>query len=113
MLQVFSYLLKIITLLIPSVVFADDSALSPAEKNDIVFGIDMSIEGLRAQEYSIFIFCFLILSLILFGYIIYLYWPKGDGKLKTGEKIMFGSIIAGIFIAIIIGWVQLIEGYLI
>ncbi len=100
-------------LMVPSIVFAVDSSLSPAEKNKIIFGIDMSIEGLRAREYSIFIFCFLILSLILFCYIIYLYLPKGEKKLKTGEKIMFGSIIAGVFIAIIIGWVQLIEGYLI
>jgi len=83
------------------------------DPSNIVFGIDMSIEGLRAQKYSVGIFVFLVLSLILFSYIIYLYLPKGKNKLKTGEKIMFGSIILGVILAIIIGWIQLIEGYLI
>lgn len=113
MMHAFSQLLKMIVLTVPGIAFAAEENLSPAEKNSIVFGIDMSIEGLRAREYSIFIFCFLILSLVLFCYIIYLYLPKGEKTLKTGEKIMFGSIIAGVFIAIIIGWIQLIEGYLI
>ena len=83
------------------------------ESNKFVFGIDMSIEGLRSQAFSKGIFVFLILSLILFSFIIYLYMPKGEKKLKTGEKIMFGAIMAGIVLAVIIGWVQLIEGYLI
>ena len=82
--------------------------------SNIVMGIDMSIEGLRAQKYSVGIFIFLILSLIFFGIIIYMYMPKkGNAGLKTGEKYMFGSIIAGIFIAIAVGWLELIEGYLI
>ncbi len=93
-----------------------ESDLGSTDPSNIVFGIDMSIEGLRAQKYSIGIFVFLVLSLILFSYIIYLYLPKGEKKisqLKTGEKIMFGSIILGVILAIIIGWIQLIEGYLI
>ncbi|MDH5693865.1 MAG: hypothetical protein OEZ47_12250 [Gammaproteobacteria bacterium] len=81
------------------------------EQSNEVFGIDMSIEGLRSQAFSNYIFIFLILSLILFSYIIYLYLPKKE-KLKTGEKIMFGSIIMGVILAVIIGYVQLIEGYL-
>jgi len=81
--------------------------------NDTVFGIDMSIEGLRSQIFSDYIFGFLILSLILFCYIIYLYLPKNLGDLKLGEKIMFGSIVIGVILAVIIGYVQLIDGYLI
>jgi len=43
-----------------------------------------------------------------------MYMPKkGNAGLKTGEKVMFGCIIAGIFIAIAVGWLELIEGYLI
>ena len=83
------------------------------QQDNIVFGIDMSIEGLRSQKFSIGIFIFLIISLIFFSIVIFFYLPKGGKKLKTGEKIMFGAIISGIFIAIILGWVQLIEGYLI
>ncbi len=81
-------------------------------KDTTVLGIDLSIEGLRSQKYSVGIFVFLIISLIFFSIIIYFYIPKGDKKLKTGEKIMFGAIIMGIFIAIGVGWLQLIEGYL-
>ncbi len=84
-----------------------------ADESNLVMGIDMSIEGLRAQKYSVGIFVFLVISLIFFSMIIYFYLPKGEEKLKRGEKIMFGSIIAGIFIAIAIGWLQLIDGYLI
>ncbi|MFV2057181.1 MAG: hypothetical protein ACC707_11985 [Thiohalomonadales bacterium] len=85
-----------------------------ANDGNIVLGIDMSIEGLRAQKYSVGIFVFLVISLIFFSGIIYLYVPrKGKEGLKTGEKFMFGSIIAGVFIAVAVGWLELIEGYLI
>jgi len=81
-------------------------------ENSMVFGIDMSIDSLRAQIFSDYIFFFLILSLILFCYIIYLYLPKNLGDLKLGEKIMFASIIIGVILAVIIGYIQLIDGYL-
>jgi len=83
-------------------------------QDNLVFGIDMSIEGLRSQKFSVGIFIFLIISLIFFSVVIAFYLPKGkDKRLKTGEKVMFGAIIFGIFFAIVFGWVQLIEGYLI
>ena len=81
--------------------------------NDYVFGIDMSIDSLRAQIFSDYIFVFLIMSLVLFCYIIYLYLPKNLGDLKLGEKIMLASIIIGVILAGIICYVQLIDGYLI
>ncbi len=39
--------------------------------------------------------------------------PRGRGRLKIGEKIMFGAIMMGVVLAIFIGWLQLVEGYLI
>ncbi len=90
----------------------DNISVSTATQNSTVFGIDMSIESLRAREFSIYIFIFLILSLILFCFIIYLYLPKKLALLKTGEKIMFGALIFGVILAVIIGYIQLIEGYL-
>lgn len=78
-----------------------------------VFGIDMSIENLRSQQFSHFIFGFLILSVIIFMVIIFLYLPKKGGHLKTGEKIMFGAIIFGVIVAVIFGYLQLMEGYLV
>jgi len=98
-------LFSIFTLVFTPTVFA-------SEEGDFVFGIDMSIEGLRSQFFADYIFVFLILSLILFTYIIYLYLPKNLKELKLGERIMFGALIGGVVLAVIIGYVQLIEGFL-
>lgn len=82
--------------------------------NTELWGIDLSIEGLRSQRFSRGIFAFLIISLVIFAAIIYLYLPKGDkAPLKKGEKVMFGAIIFGMILAVILGWIQLIEGYLV
>ncbi len=87
------------------------SMLVEANDNKLL-GIDMSIESVSSQSYSNFIFGFLIVSLIIFGVIIYFYLPKKKGALKTGEKIMFGAIIMGMVIAVAMGYTQLIGGYL-
>ena len=95
-------------------VFIKNIFASTKSDAEILFGMDLSIEGLRSQFFSNYIFVFLIISLIVFGIIIYFYLPKGKSpKLKTGEKIMFGAIIFGMIAAVFIGWLQLIEGYLI
>ncbi len=98
--------------LVDAVAFLHGLAAESADSSKYVFGIDMSIEGLRSRQYSYYIFGFLILSIILFSYIIYLYLPKGGKSLKKGEKIMFGALVLGVIAAVIIGWIQLIEGYL-
>jgi hypothetical protein len=87
--------------------------LAVAADSKTVFGLDMSIESLRSQQYSYFIFGFLVVSLIIFCAIIFLYLPKKGGRLKTGEKIMFGAIIMGVLIALGFGYLQLIEGFLV
>lgn len=76
------------------------------------FGLDLSIESLRARKFSIAIFAFLIISLIIFAVIIYVYLPKGENRLKRGEKIMFGALIVGMVLAVLIGYLQLVDGYL-
>ena len=93
------------------VLLSNESSVIGDAGNSVI-GIDMSIESLRSKGFSEYIFWFLIMSLILFCYIIYLYLPKDLSQLKTGEKVMFGSIVAGVILAVIIGYVQLIEGYL-
>ena len=89
--------------------------LVEAAQNTTVFGLDLSIESLRSRKFSVGIFIFLIVSLIIFAVIIWIYWPKRGKEegLKRGEKIMFGAIIMGLFIAVAFGWLQLIEGYLV
>ena len=93
------------------VLLSNESSVIGSAGNSVI-GIDMSIESLRSKGFSEYIFWFLIMSLILFCYIIYLYLPKKINQLKTGEKVMFGAIIMGVIIAVIIGYIQLIEGYL-
>lgn len=82
---------------------------------NMLWGMDLSIESLRSQGASNFIFGFLLVSLVLYGMIIFIYWPKDKkkGGLKTGEKYMMGAIILSIFIAIFFGYLQLIDGYLV
>ncbi len=82
------------------------------EKVNTPFGLDMTIEGLSKQRYSVFIFVFLIMQVILFSFMIYIYMKKTKASLKTGEKVMFGALVMGVVLGVIIGWTQLIEGYL-
>lgn len=88
-------------------------AVAVGADSKTVFGVDMSIESLRSQQYSYFIFGFLVVSIIIFSVIIYLYIQKKGGSLKRGEKIMVGAIIFGIVIALYFGWLQLVEGFLV
>ncbi len=88
-------------------------AVASTAPDAYIWGLDLSIEGLRSQKFSQGIFVFLIVSLIIFSYILYLYMPKGEGKLKRGEKIMFGAMVGGMIFAVILGYIQLIEGYLV
>lgn len=77
------------------------------------FGLDVTIEGLRSHQYGVAVFGFLILQVILFGFIIQVYMRKSGATLKRGEKVMFGALIMGIVVAVFFGWLQIIEGYLI
>lgn len=88
-------------------------AVASTSPDAYLWGLDLSIEGLRSQKFSRGIFVFLIVSLIIFSYILYLYMPKGEGKLKRGEKIMFGAMVCGMIFAVLLGYIQLIEGYLV
>ncbi len=106
-----SYLIELLIARLDGVLYQLPSIAAGADKN-IAFGIDMSIENLRSQQYSYYIFGFLIVSLIIFSFILYLYRPKKGEKLKRGERIMFGAIIIGVFSAVFLGWLQLVEGYL-
>ncbi len=78
------------------------------KSNENVFGV----EGLYSQEYSIGIFAFLVLSLVVFLGMIYLYWKKSKSRLKVGEVVMFGAILCGVVFAFVFGYIQMVEGYL-
>ncbi len=74
--------------------------------------LDMSIEGMRSQQFSVGVFFFMLLGVLVFSGIIYAvafgrYAPK---TMKTGEKVMFGAIILGTVLAVVFGGMQLLTG---
>lgn len=80
------------------------------------------VEGLYSQQFSVGIFFFLIICIIVFTAIVFKFMNSGAGRdgeggqgkgLKTGEKIMFVWIFLGIVAAVIMAVVQLLQGYLI
>lgn len=77
-------------------------------------GFDMSIEGMRSQQFSVGVFFFMLLGVIVFAGIIYTYaFGKSAPKnMKTGEKVMFAAIALGTLVAVAMGAVQMLSGYL-
>lgn len=106
-------ILSVLAEYMSSLAQAAPAVAAATPQDSLLWGLDLSIEGLRSQKFSQGIFVFLIVSLIIFSYILYLYLPKEKGGLKTGEKIMFGAMVCGMIFAVILGYIQLIEGYLV
>ena len=80
------------------------------------------VEGLYSQQFSVGIFFFLIICIIVFTAIVVKFMNSGarssdtnqDGKgLKSGEKVLFVWIFFGIAAAVVMAVVQLLQGYLI
>ena len=76
--------------------------------------IDLSIEGMRSQEFGVGVFVFLIVSILFFAIIIgtVLRANQSNTKMRTGEKVLFASIIFGVLIAIVFGATQMLSGVL-
>lgn len=79
------------------------------------------VEGIYSQQFSVGIFFFLIICIVVFTVIVIKFMRsgpvnpetgKGSNGLKTGEKILFVWIFIGIVVAVIMGVVQLLQGYL-
>lgn len=75
-------------------------------------GLDMSIEGMRSQQFSIGVFVFMLVGVAVFlGMIYFVAFGKTASKtLKPGEKVMVGAVIAGTLLAVIFGGLQLVGG---
>jgi hypothetical protein len=75
---------------------------------------DLSIESMRSQEFGVGVFIFLIISILFFSLIVgtVLKAKQSESKMRTGEKVLFASIILGILIAIIFGAMQMLSGVL-
>ena len=76
--------------------------------------LDLSIEGMHSQHFSVGVFIFMLFTIFVFSAIVYSvvfgkYAPK---TMRLGEKIMFGGIILGIMVAIVFGALQMLSGIL-
>ncbi len=69
------------------------------------------IENVRSQQFSMIIFVFMLLGIILFATIAFAFMA-GKKKLKRGEKWLFAWIFLGIVVSIVFGALQLLGGYL-
>lgn len=77
-------------------------------------GLDLSIEGMRSQRFSVGVFFFMLLGVVVFCVIIYsvAFGKFAPKTMRTGEKVMFGAIIMGVVVAVIFGAMQMLTGYL-
>ncbi len=78
-------------------------------------GLNRSIESMDTEQFSVGIFYFLIVAIIVFVGISFLITFKDKGKsskLKTGEKLLFIWIMFGVVVAIVFGAAQMMHGYL-
>ena len=92
--------------------------VAAAEEKTRPFGLDMSIESMSSQQFSVGIFYFLIVAIIVFVGIVFMFMFKDNGKkeggvkLKTGEKWLFAWIMFGVLFAIVFGAAQMMHGFL-
>jgi hypothetical protein len=67
------------------------------------------------EQFSVGVFYFLIVAIIIFVIISFLitFNDKGkSSKLKTGEKLLFIWIMFGVVVAVVFGAAQMMHGYL-
>jgi uncharacterized membrane protein YgdD (TMEM256/DUF423 family) len=76
--------------------------------------LDLSIEGMRSQQFSEWIFVFLLVGIALFSGIIValMFNVTRKQNLRTGERWLLGAIILGVIAAVVIGAMQMLAGYL-
>lgn len=69
---------------------------------------------MRSQQFSEWIFVFLMIGILLFsGIIIALLFNKNrPKKIMLGERLLFGAIILGVVVAIAIAAMQMLGGIL-
>ncbi len=75
--------------------------------------LDLSIEGMSSQQFSVGVFYFMMVGIVVFSAIIYFFLKSSKKtKLRTGEKYMFGAIILGVVVAVFFGATQMVFDYL-
>jgi len=83
-------------------------------KSQISPKLDLSIEGMRSQQFSEAVFAFLLVGICVFSIIVVIFWfsKNRPNEARFGEKMMFGAIVMGIVVAVIFGALQMVGGML-
>lgn len=76
--------------------------------------LDLSIEGMRSQQFSTGVFLFMLLGVVVFSGIVFMvmFGNHAPKQMRLGEKVMFTLIIVGIVVAVIFGALQMLGGNL-
>jgi uncharacterized membrane protein YgaE (UPF0421/DUF939 family) len=76
--------------------------------------LDLSIEGMRSQQFSEAVFAFLLVGIFVFSVIVVIFWfsKNRPNEARLGEKMMFGAIVGGVIVAVIFGALQMVGGIL-
>jgi glycerol uptake facilitator-like aquaporin len=82
--------------------------------SDLSPKLDLSIEGMRSQQFSEGVFAFLLIGIVVFSAIVIalMFSKNRPEKVRRGERMMFAAIILGIVVAVIFGALQMLGGYL-
>ena len=74
---------------------------------------DLGVDSLYSQQFSTGVFFFMLLAIVFFAGIVMAFMAGKNVKgLKKGEKWLFAWIFLGIVVAVIMGALQLLGGYL-
>lgn len=94
--------------------FHTTSFLVTQLSSDLSPKLDLSIEGMRSQQFSEGVFAFLLLGIVVFSAIVIavIRNVKQSEKMRLGERLLFGAIIFGIVVSVILGAMQMLGGYL-
>jgi heme/copper-type cytochrome/quinol oxidase subunit 2 len=76
--------------------------------------LDLSIEGMRSQQFSEAVFAFLLVGILVFSVIVVVFWFSRNRpqEARFGEKMMFVAIVLGIAAAVVFGALQMLGGIL-
>jgi len=76
--------------------------------------LDLSIEGMRSQQFSEAVFAFLLIGIFVFSVIVVIFWfsKNRPREARLGEKMMFGAIVMGIIVAVVFGALQMVGAIL-
>ena len=94
--------------------FHTTSLLVTQLSSDLSPKLDLSIEGMRSQQFSQGVFAFLLLGIVVFSGIVIAVMKniKRSEKMRLGERLLFAAIIFGIVVSVIMGAMQMLGGYL-